>query len=91
VGIGDGVNIATCVFGIFVLLGGTFESTHMALYAKPLAFLCGRLRTLQYIWVLLPVNKMTNVFFNYNCNYMVMLMTIVSGGRPESSKCNLKF
>jgi hypothetical protein len=49
VGIGDGVNIAACIFGIFVLLAGTFESTHMALYAKPLAFLCGGLRTLQHI------------------------------------------
>jgi hypothetical protein len=42
-------------------------------------------------WVLWLVNKMTNVFSNYNCNYMVMLMTIISGGRPEGSKCNLKF
>jgi hypothetical protein len=49
VGIGDGVTIAACVFGIFMLLGGTFESTHMAFYTKPLAFLCGGLRTLQYI------------------------------------------
>jgi hypothetical protein len=29
-------------------------------------------------WVLWLVNKMTNVFVNYNCNYMVMLMTIVA-------------
>ncbi len=26
-------------------------------------------------WVLQPVNKMTNVFFDYNHNYIVTLMT----------------
>jgi len=35
--------------GSLCSLVGTFESTHMAFYAKPLAFLCEVLRTLQHI------------------------------------------
>jgi len=39
-------------------------------------------------WVLWLVNKMTNVFFNYNCNYMVMLMTIVAKDTVVPWFCN---
>jgi hypothetical protein len=91
VGIGDGVNIATCVFGIFVLLGELLRVHIWPSMQNLWPSFAEGLGHYNTFWVLLPVNKMTNVFFNYNCNYMVMLMTIVSGGRPESSKCNLKF